>query len=61
VVLGEKNLSHLGRFGILEEDSTQRFRTGLISAAAPALGKKDLGNGSAFPARESERKPKRLA
>jgi hypothetical protein len=36
-VLGEKNLSHLRGFGILVGDATQRLRTGLISAAPPAL------------------------
>jgi len=37
VVLGEKNVSHLRRFGFLVGDATQRLRTGLISAAPPAL------------------------
>ena len=40
MVLGEKNLSHLRRCGILEEDSTQRLRTGLIFASPPALEEK---------------------
>ena len=54
MVLGEQNLSHLRRCEILEEDRTQRLRTGLISAAPPALGREDLGSGSAFLARKSE-------
>ena len=59
MLLGEKNLSHLRRFGILEEDSTQRFRTGLICGAPPALGREDLGDGSAFLERKAEGKHKR--
>lgn len=38
MVLGEKNVSHLRRFGFLVgSDPTQGLRTGLISAAPPAL------------------------
>ena len=59
MVLGEKNLSHLRRCGILEEDSTQRFRTGLISAAPPVLLRGDFGNDSVFLASASEGKPEK--
>jgi hypothetical protein len=58
-VLGEKNLSHLRRYGFLVGDLTQRLRAGLVCAAPPALGKEDLGNGSVFLARGSEGKAKR--
>jgi hypothetical protein len=62
-----RNLSHLRRCEILVGDPTQRLpfgfaqgrRAGLTSAAPPALGKEDLGNGSAFLARKSEGKAKR--
>ena len=43
MLLGEKNLSPLRRFGFLVGDTTQRLRTGLVCAAPPALGKKGLG------------------
>jgi hypothetical protein len=59
VLLGEKNLSHLRRCGILAGALAQRLRTGLICGAPPALGGEELGDGPAFLARKPEGKPKR--
>jgi len=39
-MLGEKNVSHLRRFGFLVGDATQCSRTGLVYAAPPALGRR---------------------
>ena len=36
-MLGEKNVSHLRRFGFLVGNATQCSRTGLVYAAPPAL------------------------